>query len=141
MKRFLVAVSTAVVALMGFTSCEKEVANVYQYAVSQFQVSELGSGASVGSVTLFYLSSLGWNEAETFDNEAFKQEDARKENDAEALQKYNENLAKFNMTMLEARYAQSGVTSAKGSFTYEVIRMEDQQVLASKVININYTAQ
>lgn len=140
MKRILIVLSSAIVLLMGFTSCEKEVTNIYQYGISQYQVSESGE-PGVGGVTLFYLETLGWNEAETFDNEAFKQEDARKENDAEALQKFNENLAKFNMTVLEGRYAQSGVLRAKGSFTYEVVRLEDQQVLSSKVINIDYTAQ
>lgn len=124
--------------LVGLTSCEKEVTDLYQFTTT-IDVSESGSIGS-GFVTMRYIDLLRWNTAKTIDNEAASEKKAQEENDAEALMEYNENLARFNMQSLQNLYIESGVTHASGSITYRLVRVDDQRELASNVITVNYTA-
>ncbi len=124
--------------LVGLTSCEKEVTDLYQFTTT-IDVSESGS-IGVGFVTMRYIDLLRWNTAKTIDNEAASEKKAQEENDAEALMEYNENLARFNMQSLQNLYIENGVTNASGSITYRLVRVDDQRELASNVITVNYTA-
>ena len=132
------AIALAAAFLVGLTSCEKEVTDLYQFTTT-IDVSESGS-IGVGFVTMRYIDLLRWNTAKTIDNEAASEKKAQEENDAEALMEYNENLARFNMQSLQNLYIENGVTNASGSITYRLVRVDDQRELASNVITVNYTA-
>ncbi len=121
-----------------FSSCEREVETYYQYSVSD--ISMTGDPRAT-TVTTLYLDVLGWNGAEYIDNDAATEKKAREQNDREAIQEFNEKVAKYNEYTLYARYAQEGISSAQGSFTYQVIRVEDAVVLQSKTFTVNYVAQ
>lgn len=130
---------TLLICIFLASSCEKEVTSIYSYQVSTFRVSEVGSSMVGMGTTMDYLTNtLGWNKTETIDNDASSLQKAQEINDAEAVAEFRSQVAAYNELVLFEQYKRRGVESAKGDFTYRVVRVSDNAVLDSCRFTINY---
>lgn len=137
MKKVLLVLGL-VMALLSFSSCEREMETIYFYRIDTFQVSESG-GLNAGGVTMQYLSELDWNKTEVIENEGYDKESILKRNDGEALREFNLNVSEYNEIILFEKYKRYGVTSAHGRFTYELFREGSDEPLAEKEFTIDYS--
>lgn len=136
MKTKIFALVMALAGLFVFSSCEKEVSTLYTY---DLDVSNLTEDGGFAAVTYDYCTrQLDWGDPETIDNDAVTADKARQQNDDEAVREFREDVAAFNLSGLYSRYMTSGVSSVQGYITYQVIREDDGEVLASERFDITY---
>lgn len=139
MKRKLASLVLLVASLFLFVSCEKEYASIYSFRIEPFDVSE--SGLSLG-VTMQYLTvDLDWQKTEVIDNDGYNKDKILEMNDQEAIREFNENASEYSEVVLIEKYKRNGITSAKGSFSYVLLKEGVTEPLVKKDFVIDYSAR
>lgn len=139
MKRKLASLVLLVASLFLFVSCEKEYSTIYSFRIEPFEVSE--SGSSIG-VTMQYLTvDLDWQKTEVIDNDGYNKDKILEMNDQEAIREFNENASEYSEVVLIEKYKRNGITSAKGSFSYVLLKEGVTEPLAKKDFVIDYSAR
>lgn len=139
MKKFLFVALAAIACVFLFSSCDDrfEIRTSYEY---RYSISGMDDDAR--GITSRYIDELQWHHDETEDNDASSKNKAAEENDREAIEEFNENVAKFREQSLYDRYAKEGIQSVTGTITYTLTRLpndyRDGEVLRTKEIEINY---
>lgn len=139
MKRKLASLVLLVASLFLFVSCEKEYSTIYSFRIEPFEVSE--SGSSIG-VTMQYLTvDLDWQKTEVIDNDGYNKDKILEMNDQEAIREFNENASEYSEVVLIEKYKRNGITSAKGSFSYVLLKEGVTEPLVKKDFVIDYSAR
>lgn len=139
MKRKLASLVLLVASLFLFVSCEKEYASIYSFSIEPFEVSE--SGLNLG-VTMQYLTvDLDWQKTEVIDNDGYNKDKILEMNDQEAIREFNENASEYSEVVLIEKYKRNGITSAKGSFSYVLLKEGVTEPLVKKDFVIDYSAR
>lgn len=139
MKRKLASLVLLVASLFLFVSCEKEYSTIYSFRIEPFEVTE--SGSSIG-VTMQYLTvDLDWQKTEVIDNDGYNKDKILEMNDQEAIREFNENASEYSEVVLIEKYKRNGITSAKGSFSYVLLKEGVTEPLVKKDFVIDYSAR
>lgn len=140
MKRKLASLVLLVASLFLFVSCEKDYTTIYLYRIDPFSVTESGSG--LGGVTMQYLTvDLDWQKTEVIDNDGYNKDKVLQMNDQEAIREFNEKASEYSEVVLIEKYKRNGVTSAKGSFSYVLLKEGVTEPLAKKDFVIDYSTR